>query len=97
MAKFEIKDGVAIIPEGVTKIEKGAFKDCTSLEGITIPEGVVEIGDFLILFLYLLAVFINFHSFQFQIVSDVFYLFILQGQFILQFLDLLTFDFKLFL
>ena len=44
MAKFEIKDGVAIIPEGTTMIEEGAFSECTSLVNITIPESVTEIG-----------------------------------------------------
>ena len=31
MAKFEIKDGVAIIPEGTTKIGNSAFQDCSRL------------------------------------------------------------------
>ena len=44
MAKFEIKNGVAIIPEGTTKIVEGAFSECTSLVDITIPESVTEIG-----------------------------------------------------
>ena len=44
MAEFEIKDGVAIIPEGVTEIGNDAFHGCTSLESITIPEGVTKIG-----------------------------------------------------
>ena len=44
MAEFEIKDGVAIIPEGVTEIGDDAFHGCTSLESITIPEGVTKIG-----------------------------------------------------
>ena len=41
----EIKDGVAIIPESVTYISSGAFKDCGSLTSIVIPEGVIEIGS----------------------------------------------------
>lgn len=44
MAEFEIKDGVALIPEGTTMIEEGAFSECTSLVDITIPESVTEIG-----------------------------------------------------
>ena len=43
MAKFEIKDGVAIIPEGTTVIGWGAFQDCTSLKSITIPKSITEI------------------------------------------------------
>lgn len=44
MAKFEIKDGVAIIPEGTTEIGDDAFMYCSSLKSITIPEGVTVIG-----------------------------------------------------
>ncbi|MBO7231357.1 MAG: leucine-rich repeat domain-containing protein, partial [Bacteroidaceae bacterium] len=44
MAKFEIKDGVAIIPEGTTEIGNRAFFDCTSLKSITIPDSVTSIG-----------------------------------------------------
>ena len=45
MAKFEIKDGTAIIPEGVKVIEDKAFQGCTSLKSITIPESVTKIGE----------------------------------------------------
>ena len=44
MADFEIKNGVAVIPEGTTTIGEFAFYRCTSLQSITIPEGVTEIG-----------------------------------------------------
>ena len=44
MAKFEIMDGVAIIPEGTTEISNYAFDDCCTLESIVIPESVTEIG-----------------------------------------------------
>ena len=46
MAKFEIKDGVAIIPMGTTKIEEKAFCGETSLECVVLPIGVTEIGKF---------------------------------------------------
>ena len=45
MAKFEIKDGVAIIPEGTTEIEQSAFEDCASLKSVSIPNSVTSIGD----------------------------------------------------
>ena len=45
MAKFEIKDGVCIIPKGITKIEEYAFCNDTSLECVVIPIGVTEIGE----------------------------------------------------
>ena len=45
MAKFEIKDGVCIIPQGITKIEEYAFYNDTSLECVVIPIGVTEIGE----------------------------------------------------
>ena len=43
LSQFEIKDGVAIIPEGVTMIAHGAFSRCTELQSVVIPEGVVDI------------------------------------------------------
>ena len=46
MAKFEIKDGVAIIPEGTTKIGQEAFCDCPKLTSVTIPNSVTEIGNY---------------------------------------------------
>ena len=33
------------IPDGVTKIGAGAFSECESLEKITIPDSVAEIGE----------------------------------------------------
>ena len=44
MTKFEIKNGVAIIPEGTTEIRNFAFCDCRMLESIIIPESVTKIG-----------------------------------------------------
>ena len=43
MAQFEIKDGVAIIPDGTTEIRELAFWKCTSLESIVIHKGVRKI------------------------------------------------------
>ncbi len=34
-----------IIPNQITKIETGAFADCTTIESILIPEGVTSIGN----------------------------------------------------
>ena len=45
MAKYEIKDGVGIIPEGTTKIEEFAFENCTELTSIVIPDTVTTIGE----------------------------------------------------
>ena len=45
MADFEIKNGVAVIPEGTTTIGEFAFKDCSSLQSIAIPEGVTKIDE----------------------------------------------------
>ena len=43
MIEFDIKDGIAIIPNGTTMIEDGDFCDCTSLVSIIIPESVTKI------------------------------------------------------
>ena len=43
MAKYEIKDGVGIIPEGTVQIDPYAFQDCMDLTSVTIPESVTEI------------------------------------------------------
>ena len=43
MAKYEIIDGVGIIPQGVTKIEDEAFMYCSSLTSIVIPDSVTTI------------------------------------------------------
>ncbi len=37
--------GVCMIPEGVTRIENGAFESCISLDSVYIPGSVAEIGD----------------------------------------------------
>ena len=43
MAKYEVVNGVGIIPEGVTEIEEFAFNEFTSLTSIEIPSSVKEI------------------------------------------------------
>ena len=44
MAKYEVKDGVGIIPEWATEIEDEAFKDCEELKSVVIPQWVRKIG-----------------------------------------------------
>jgi hypothetical protein len=44
MAKYEIKDGVGIIPKGTKTIEDSAFNSCEELKSIVIPDSVTEIG-----------------------------------------------------
>jgi hypothetical protein len=44
MAKYEIKDGVGIIPEGTTKIESKAFFGEMTLKSVVIPDSVTSIG-----------------------------------------------------
>ncbi|MBR0323907.1 MAG: leucine-rich repeat domain-containing protein [Bacteroidales bacterium] len=43
--KFEIKDGVCIIPEGTTEIGDYAFNSCDELTSIVIPNSVTSIGE----------------------------------------------------
>ena len=44
MAGYEIIDGVGIIPDGVTVIEREAFEDRKDLKHMIIPDTVTEIG-----------------------------------------------------
>ena len=45
MSKFEIKDGVAIIPEGTTEIREHDFRCPKSLKSIIIPESVTKLEE----------------------------------------------------
>ena len=45
MASFEIKDGVAIIPDTVKEIGKEAFSRCKDLTSVVIPNSVTSIGE----------------------------------------------------
>ena len=44
MAKYEIKDGVGIIPEGTKYIDSCAFEDCKELTSVVIPNSVTRIS-----------------------------------------------------
>ena len=44
MAKYEIKYGVGIIPDGETTIANGAFSYCEELTKVVIPSSVTTIG-----------------------------------------------------
>ena len=43
--EYKGKGGKVIIPEGVTKIDNGVFKE-KNIEEVIIPNTVVEIGNF---------------------------------------------------
>lgn len=44
MENFQIKNGIAIIPEGIKMIPENAFENCKELTTVVIPEGVTSIG-----------------------------------------------------
>ena len=44
MARFEIIDGMCVIPHGVTEILEEEFADCQELKEVVIPDTVVNIG-----------------------------------------------------
>ena len=46
MVEFEIKDGVAIIPEGTTVIAERAFEGRADLTGIRLPSSLRTIQSF---------------------------------------------------
>ena len=35
----------AVIPEGITEINSGAFNNCTNIQSVTLPNGVISIGN----------------------------------------------------
>ena len=41
----DIIDGTFIIPDGITKLEQKAFKDCESLVNIIIPSSIKNVGQ----------------------------------------------------
>ena len=43
MANFNVIDDVIVIPEEITKLEDGAFEECTPFKTITIPNNINEI------------------------------------------------------
>lgn len=45
MAKYEINNGVGIIPDGTEIIEFDSFIGCGDLTCIIIPDSVIKIGD----------------------------------------------------
>ena len=45
MAKYRVKDGIGIIPDGTTEIESRAFEGCADLEAVVIPHSVIVIKD----------------------------------------------------
>jgi hypothetical protein len=45
LKKYTGSDSVVTVPDGVTDIDRDAFKNCTSLKEITIPNSVQSIGD----------------------------------------------------
>ena len=46
LTKYNGPGGDVVIPAGVKKIGDGAFKGCTALTGVTIPESVKTIGQY---------------------------------------------------
>lgn len=45
MEGFEVKNGVAVFPEGIKEIPARAFEDNADVQTVVIPQGVIDIGD----------------------------------------------------
>ncbi len=45
MGKYEVRNGIGIIPQGETIIKDDAFEDCKDLISISIPDSVTAIGN----------------------------------------------------
>lgn len=45
MRTYEIRNGYAVFPYGISRIEANAFCDCSELTHVIIPDSVSEIDD----------------------------------------------------
>ena len=45
LKRYRGQEEKVILPDGIRKIGRGAFRDCIYIKDVTIPEGVIEIGE----------------------------------------------------